>query len=233
MTGTLFVVATPIGNLEDITFRAVRILSEADLIAAEDTRQTKILLSRYQINTPLTSYHKFNIKAKTQHLIDLLKQGQSLALVSDSGMPGISDPGYELIRGSADQGIRIEPIPGPSAAITALAVSGLPTDRFAFEGFLPKKPGKKRKALEGLKTEERTIIIYESPYRLVKTLEDIQKVLGDKQVAVCRELTKKFEEIVRGKVEEVIERFKKQAPRGEIVVVVEGSSQAAQRERDS
>lgn len=229
MVGTLFVVATPIGNLEDITFRAVRILSEVDLIAAEDTRQTKILLTKYSINTPMTSYHKFNIKSKTPHLIDLLKQGQKIALVSDSGMPGISDPGYELIRESADQGIRVEPIPGPSAAITALAVSGLPTDRFVFEGFLPKKPGKKRKVLEKLKSDERTIIIYESPYRLLKTLEDIQKVLGDRQIAVCRELTKKFEEIIRGKAGEVLEKIKSSKVRGEIVLVISG--QATQRER--
>ncbi|MFC1540779.1 16S rRNA (cytidine(1402)-2'-O)-methyltransferase [Candidatus Margulisiibacteriota bacterium] len=219
---TLFVVATPIGNLEDITFRAVRVLAEADLIAAEDTRQTKVLLSRYDINTPMTSYHKFNIKAKTAQLIDLLRQGQNIALVSDAGMPGISDPGYELIRGAIEQGIRVEPIPGPSAAITALAVSGLTTDRFVFEGFLPKKPGKKRKKLEGLKKEAGTIIIYESPYRLVKTLEDIQKIMGERQVAVCRELTKKFEEIVRGKTGEVLEKFCSQKPRGEIVLIIEG-----------
>ena len=221
--GSLFIVATPIGNLEDITFRAVRILSEVDLIAAEDTRQTKILLTRYDINTPMTSYHKFNIKSKTPHLIKLLKEGKNLALVSDSGMPGISDPGYELIRESVNQGIRVEPIPGPSAAITALAVSGLPTDKFIFEGFLPKKPGKKAKRLKELKSEKATIIIYESPYRVVKTLEDIKETLGDRSVAVCRELTKKFEEVVRGKAGEVLEKFRERKPKGEVVVVVEGS----------
>ncbi len=231
MAGTLFVVATPIGNLEDITFRAVRILSEVDLIAAEDTRHTKILLIKYQINTPMTSYHKFNIKTKTQHLIDLLKQGKNIALVSDSGMPGVSDPGHEVIRESADQNIRVEVIPGPSAAITALVVSGLPTDRFVFEGFLPKKPGKKNKKLNGLKSEAGTIIIYESPFRLVKTLEDIRAVMGDRQVAVCRELTKKFEEVIRGTAGEVIEKINGKKVRGEIVLVVSG--QAAQRERDS
>ena len=221
--GTLFIVATPIGNLEDISFRAVRILSEADLIAAEDTRQTKILLARYNINTPMTSYHKFNIRSKTPYLIELLKQGKNIALVSDSGMPGISDPGYELIRESIDQNIRVEPIPGPSAAITALAVSGLPTDSFVFEGFLPKKPGKKTKKLKELKSEKGTIIIYESRYRVVKTLEDVKKVLGDRKVAVCRELTKKFEEVIRGKAGDVLEKLKKHGPKGEIVVVVEGS----------
>ncbi len=221
--GTLFIVATPIGNLEDITFRAVRILSEVDLIAAEDTRQTKILLTRYHINTPMTSYHKFNIRAKTGQLVDLLREGKNIALVSDSGMPGISDPGYELIRESVNKNIRVEPVPGPSAAITALSVSGLPTDRFTFVGFLPKKPGRKKKTLQGLKSETGTIIIYESPYRLAKTMDDIKKALGDRGVAVCRELTKKFEEVIRGKAGEVLDKLKGRKVKGEIVVVVEGS----------
>src|SRR3989338_7008399 len=155
----LYVVATPIGNLEDITFRAVRILSEVDLIAAEDTRHTKILLNKYNIQTPVTSYHKFNIKAKTSYLIDLVRQGKNIALVSDSGMPGISDPGYELIRESVNQNVKVVPIPGPSALITALAVSGLPIDEFIFAGFLPKKPGKKIKKIKELKSEAGTIII--------------------------------------------------------------------------
>ena len=231
MTGTLFIVATPIGNLEDITFRAIRILSEVDLIAAEDTRHTKILLTKYQINTPMTSYHKFNIKAKTQYLTNLLKQGQNIALVSDSGMPGVSDPGHEVIRESVGQNIRVEVIPGPSAAITALVVSGLPTDRFVCEGFLPKKPGKKVKKLKELKSKARTIIIYESPFRLVKTLEDVRQVMGDRQVAICRELTKKFEEIIRGKAGDVLDKIKGSRIRGEVVLVISG--QAAQRERDS
>jgi 16S rRNA (cytidine1402-2'-O)-methyltransferase len=232
MPATLFVVATPIGNFEDITFRAVRILSEVELIAAEDTRHTKILLQRYNINTPLTSYHKFNIKSKTEYLVNLLKQGKNLALVSDAGTPGISDPGEEIVRASIDQGIRVEVIPGPSAAIAALSVSGLPTDAFTFAGFLPKKPGKKRKMLEKLQSEGRTAIIYESPYRLVKTLGDIQSILGDCRVSVCRELTKKFEEVIRGTAGEVIEKLKDCVVKGEVVVVV-GSSQDAQRERDS
>lgn len=227
----LFVVATPIGNLEDITFRAVRILSEVDLIAAEDTRKTKILLDKYNLKTPMTSYHKFNLNIKTEELVNLLKEGKNIALVSDAGMPGISDPGEELIKGAVEQGIRVEPIPGPSAAITALAVSGLPTDEFTFVGFLPKKPGKKTKKLKELKSEKRTIIIYESPYRVVKTLVDIQKVLGDRQIAVCRELTKKFEEIMRGKAGDVLEKIKGKRIRGEIVLVV--SSQETQRERAS
>ncbi len=220
--GTLFVVATPIGNLSDITFRAVRILSEVDLIAAEDTRKTKNLLTCYNINTPMTSYHKFNIKSKTPHLIEFLKQGQNIALVSDSGMPGISDPGEQLISRAVEQGIGVEPIPGPSAAITALAVSGLPTDEFSFVGFLPKKPGKKSKKLKELNKVKGTIIIYESPYRVVKTLGDIQKILGDRQVAVCRELTKKFEEVIRGKVSEVLKVFEARKPRGEFVLIIKG-----------
>lgn len=229
--GTLFVVATPIGNLEDITHRAVRLLSEVDLIAAEDTRQTKILLNKYQINTPLTSYHKFNIKAKTDQLIAQLQAGKNIALVSDSGTPGISDPGFELIRESGNQGIRVEPIPGPSAVITALSVAGLPTNEFVFVGFLPKKPGKRKKTLERLQKEQGTIIIYESPFRLIKTLAEIKEILGERKVAVCRELTKKFEEIIRGRIGEVIERLKDRVIKGEIVLVVSG--QGSQRERNS
>ena len=227
----LFVVATPIGNLEDITFRAVRVLSEVDLIAAEDTRTTKVLLNKYNINTQLTSYHKFNIKSKTPRLIELLRQGQNIALVSDSGTPGISDPGYELVREAVGQNIKVEPIPGPSALVSALAVSGLPTERFVFEGFLPKKPGKKRKVLRSLQDDPRTIIIYESPYRLVKTLVEVKEILGDREVAVCRELTKKFEEIIRGKAGDVLAKIGDKKVRGEIVLVVSG--QVTQRERNS
>jgi len=230
MSGTLFVVATPIGNLEDITFRAVRTLSEADLIAAEDTRHTRILLDKYNIKTPLTSYHKFNLRSKTSYIAQLLQEGKNIALVSDSGTPGISDPGYQIIKQAADEMVRIEVIPGPSAAISALVVSGLPTDQFVFEGFLPKKPGKKRKLLTQLKNEERTIIIYESPFRLVNTLEEIAAIMGtERAVTVCRELTKKFEEVVRGTAAEVLARFKDTKVRGEIVIVLSG--QEAQRER--
>lgn len=216
-------VATPIGNLEDTTFRAVKVLQSVDLIAAEDTRRTRILTARYQILTHITSYHKFNLKEKTSYLISLLKEGKDIALVSDSGMPGISDPGYQIIRASAEQDIKVEVIPGPCALINALVSSALPTDRFVFEGFLPKKKGKKTKALERLKAEDRTIIIYESPYRLVKTLEEIGRILGDREAAVCRELTKKFEEVQRGKVSEIMDRFKSKAPKGEFIIVVAGS----------
>ncbi|MBI5699228.1 16S rRNA (cytidine(1402)-2'-O)-methyltransferase [Candidatus Saganbacteria bacterium] len=218
----LFVVATPIGNLEDITRRAMRILTEVDLIAAEDTRHTKKLLDHYQISTPLTSYHKFNIKSKTGYLIQFMKTGKSLALVTDAGMPGISDPGYELIRESAEQGIRIIPIPGPSAVITALAVSGLPTDKFIFLGFLPKKPGKRRQALKEQRDFEGTMVLYESPYRLVKCLQDILDSLGDRKVVVARELTKIYEEVVRGRASEIKKRFEEKAPKGEVVILIEG-----------
>lgn len=215
-------VATPIGNLEDITYRAVKTLSEVDLIAAEDTRQTKKLLDRYNIKTPLTSYHKFNIKAKTSHLIDQIQDGKKLALVTDSGMPGISDPGYELIREAIENNIRVIPIPGPSAAVTALAVSGLPTDKFIFLGFLPKKPGKRRKALKDLLDFDGSIILYESPFRIIKCLEDILSQMGDREVAIGRELTKIYEEVIRGKASEIIKRFKTKSPKGEMVLIVQG-----------
>ena len=229
MAGTLYVVATPIGNLEDITFRAVRTLNEVDLIASEDTRHTRILLERYTIATPMTSYHKFNIRGKTAQLIHELLLGKNLALVSDAGTPGISDPGYELVAAAVKQGIKVESIPGASAVIAALSVSGLPTERFVFEGFLPKKPGKKRKALEALKDEARTVIIYESPFRLLKTLAEVGAVFGERPLAVCREMTKRFEEIVRGSAQEVLAKIKDQKVRGEIVLVISG--QDAQRER--
>ena len=218
----LFVVATPIGNLEDITRRALRILSEVDLIAAEDTRQTKKLLDHYKILTPMTSYHKFNIRSKTDYLLQTIKEGKKVALVSDSGMPGISDPGYELIRESVNQDIRVIPIPGPSAVITALAVSGLPTDKFVFLGFLPKKPGKRRGVLKELSDFDGTIVLYESPFRLVKCLQDILYVLGDREVVVARELTKIYEELVRGKTSEVLLKFEQKSPKGEVVILIKG-----------
>jgi len=229
----LYVVATPIGNLEDITLRALRILKEVNIIAAEDTRQTKILLNKYEITTPMTSYHKFNIRGKTQHLIDQLNNGKTIALVTDSGLPAVSDPGYELISSAVVQGVRVEVIPGPSASLAALVGSGLPTEKFVFEGFLPKKPGKKRKVLEGLKELPHTIIIYESPFRVLKTLDEVQKILGEREVAVCRELTKKFEEIIRGKVGEVIEKLKDRVIKGEVVLVVAGLNKLLNGRGDS
>jgi len=221
MPGTLYIVSTPIGNLEDITYRAVRILKEVETIAAEDTRHTRKLLSHLQINTPLTSYHDFNKEEKTAVLIERLLAGASFALVSDAGTPTVSDPGYYLITQAIAAGIAVNPIPGPSAVTAALAVSGLPTDRFAFEGFLPRKKGRTKK-LEALSSEERTIILYESPHRIVSLLKALQLRMGERRVAVCREMTKVYEEVVRGSLSEVIERLEKKTVKGEITLVLEG-----------
>ncbi|OCL25788.1 16S rRNA (cytidine(1402)-2'-O)-methyltransferase [Orenia metallireducens] len=220
--GILYVCGTPIGNLDDITVRALNILKEVDLIAAEDTRHTRKLLNHYQIEAKLTSYHEHNELEKSKELLERLRGGLDVALVSDAGMPGISDPGYRLISLLREEGVKVVPIPGPTAMTTALVISGLPTDRFAFEGFLPRKKNERRSYLEGLKGEERTLIFYEAPHRLTKTLADILEVLGDRKIALCRELTKKFEETITGKVSELLEKFKEDSPRGEMVLVVEG-----------
>ena len=220
--GTLYLVATPIGNLEDITYRAVKILATVDLIAAEDTRKTKILLDRYNISKPMMSYYSYNEQARAPQLIEKLLSGQSIALVSDAGTPGISDPAFHIVQQALENGVSIIPIPGPTAFISALIASGLPTDRFVFEGFLPQKKGRKTK-WESLKSESRTIIVYESPHRIIKTLTDIQTYLGSRNVVVARELTKKFEEIVRGSVQSVLVELSKKTPRGEYVIIVEGA----------
>jgi 16S rRNA (cytidine1402-2'-O)-methyltransferase len=220
--GTLYLVATPIGNLEDITYRAVKVLASVDLIAAEDTRKTKILLDHYNISKPMMSYYSYNEQARVPQLIEKLLAGQSIALVSDAGTPGISDPAFHIVQQALKNAITIIPIPGPAACITALIASGLPTDRFVFEGFLPLKKGRKTK-FESLKSESRTIIIYESPHRIIKTLTDIQTYLGARDVVVARELTKKFEEIVRGSVQSVLAEIEKKTPRGEYVVIIEGN----------
>ena len=225
----LYICATPIGNLEDITLRALRILKEVDVIAAEDTRHTKKLLNKHRISTTLTSYHKFNIREKTKYILNLIKEGKSAALVSDAGMPGISDPGYELIKEAIKEGIAIVPIPGPTASITALASSGLPTDCFAFEGFLPAKEGERVKVLNRLKDDSRTLIFYEAPHRLVKMLQDLKKVFGSRKVVLARELTKKFEEFVRGSIEELLSKFETKKPKGEFVVIVEGKREVAKK----
>ncbi|MCK8817086.1 16S rRNA (cytidine(1402)-2'-O)-methyltransferase [Natroniella sulfidigena] len=221
--GALYVCGTPIGNLADITLRALDTLKDVDLIAAEDTRRTQKLLNYYQIKTKLTSYHEHNATSKSKQLLSKIKDGVDIALVSDAGMPGISDPGYELIKLLRKQSIQIIPVPGPTAVTSSLVVSGLPTDRFVFEGFLPRKNKERTSYLERLKTEERTIVCYEAPHRLVATLKDILEILGDRQIVVCRELTKKFEEKVDGLVSEVLERFEEQAPKGEIAFVLEGN----------
>ena len=219
--GTLYLVATPIGNLDDITHRAIKVLSAVDLIAAEDTRKTKILLDHYAISKPMLSYFSYNERQRTPQLIEKLLQGMSIALVSDAGTPGISDPAFHIVQSALASGIPIVPIPGPSAFVSALIVSGLPTDRFVFEGFLPVKKGRKTK-LEFLRTEPRTIILYESPHRILKTLGEIQASFGDRQVVVARELTKNFEEIVRGKLSMILPHLTGKPTRGEYVIVVEG-----------
>lgn len=216
---TLYIVATPIGNLEDITLRALRILTEVGLIAAEDTRRTRHLLNAYEIKTPLTSYHEHNKKTKLVHLLNRLEE-KDIALVSEAGMPGLSDPGYELIVASAQRGIQVVPVPGPSVVVTALAVSGLPTRQFAYFGFLPRKKGERRRLLESVAEEPRTIVSFESPHRLTTTLKDLKEVLGDRRIAIGRELTKIHEEVFRGKISEAIEHFT--APKGEFTLVIEG-----------
>lgn len=216
----LFIVSTPIGNLKDITLRALETLKSVDLIAAEDTRQTKILLNHYEIQKPLTSFFDHNQKIKGPYLLELLKQGKSIALVTDAGTPGISDPGYSLIKMAYVHQIAVHVIPGVTALITALTLSGLPAHRFVFEGFLPPKTVGRCKKLESLKTEEGTVIFYESPHRLIKTLEDIQKVLDDPYVVVARELTKMFEEVKKAKASELIVHFTAHPPKGEFVLLM-------------
>jgi 16S rRNA (cytidine1402-2'-O)-methyltransferase len=216
---TLYVVATPIGNLEDISLRALRILREVKLIAAEDTRKTRRLLTAYNIKTPMTSYYEHNKQAKLDYILEFL-QKEDVALVSEAGMPGISDPGYELIVTAGQRGITVAPVPGPSAVTAALAVSGLPTDRFTCIGFLPHKANDRRRALESVADETGTIIALETPHRLPAALNDILGVLGDRRLAVCRELTKLHEEVFRGTVSEARKRFTE--PRGEFTLVIEG-----------
>jgi 16S rRNA (cytidine1402-2'-O)-methyltransferase len=216
----LYVVATPIGNLEDITLRALRVLREVKLIAAEDTRKTRRLLTAYEIKTPMTSYFEHNKLTKLDHILERLEEGD-VALVSEAGMPGISDPGYELIVAAGRRKIPVVPVPGPSAITTALAVSGLPTDRFVFIGFLPPKAGARRRVLESVAAEPGTIVALEAPHRLAVALADILQVLGDRRIAVCRELTKLYEETFRGTVREAINYFKE--PRGEFTLVIEGN----------
>ena len=222
--GKLYVVATPIGNLEDITLRALRVLREVDLIAAEDTRHTRKLLDRYKIKKRMVSYHEHNERERAERIIEDLKSGMKVALVSDSGTPAISDPGYVLIRRCVEEGIEVIPIPGPSAFLAALSVSGLPVHRFIFEGFLPHKSGKRRNRLRQLAEEEGTIIFYESPHRLLKTLSDILEILGNRRVVIARELTKVHEEIFRGSIEEALERFGIGKCKGEFTILIEGKS---------
>jgi 16S rRNA (cytidine1402-2'-O)-methyltransferase len=219
--GTFYIVGTPVGNLEDVTLRALRLLKEVDLVAAEDTRRTKKLLNRYSIHTPLTSYFEHNKLLKSDSLIGKLKEGKDVALVSDAGMPGISDPGYFIIQKVLEENISIVPIPGPTAFVPSLVISGLPTHSFAFEGFLPSRKKARCDKLEELKSEHRTIILYEAPHRLLVTLKDIRDILGDRKVSVTRELTKKFEETFRGSLSEAISKFTR--PKGEFTLVLQGA----------
>ncbi|MFC1979055.1 16S rRNA (cytidine(1402)-2'-O)-methyltransferase [Chloroflexota bacterium] len=218
----LYIVATPIGNLEDISLRAIRILNEAVLIAAEDTRKTRILLKKYDITTKLTSYYEHSKRIKTTQLLNRLLSGDDIAIVSEAGMPGISDPGYELINTAVEKGVEVIPIPGPSAVTTALVVSGLPVSEFIYIGFLPRKKADRKKLLESIADEPRTIVAFEAPHRIISSLGDIKGILGDRSIAVCRELTKLHEEVFRGNVSQTIEHFAN--PRGEFTLVIDGKS---------
>jgi len=219
----LYVVGTPIGNLEDVSLRALRILKEVKLIAAEDTRKTRRLLNAYSIETPLTSYHEHSNRAKLDYLLNYLRE-EDLALVSEAGMPGLSDPGYDLVVAAIERGISIVPVPGASAVVTALVVSGLPTDQFLYVGFLPRRKGQRQRLLKSIIEEPRSVVAFETPHRLREALTDIEETLGDRRVCVCRELTKIHEEIFRGRVSQARSHFTQ--PRGEFSLVVEGKTRA-------
>lgn len=222
MAGTLYLCATPIGNLEDMTFRAVRILCEVDLIAAEDTRNSIRLLNHFQIQTPMTSYHEFNKYDKARTLVEKLRLGENIALITDAGTPGISDPGEELVKQCLEAGITVTALPGACAFVNALIISGLPTRRVAFEAFLPADRKERDEILESLKTETRTIVVYEAPHRLVKTLKLLLETLGDRRLTVCRELTKKHETVFQTTFSEAVSYYEENEPRGECVLVIAG-----------
>ncbi len=224
--GRLFVVATPIGNLADITLRAIRVLSEVDVIAAEDTRTTRKLLAHHGIHTPLVSYHDHNESVRTPELLGRLQAGDSVALVSEAGTPSISDPGYRLIDASVTAQIPVEPIPGPSALLAAVVVSGLPSDSFVFDGFLPRRSTERRKRLTGLAAERRTLVIFEAPHRVDSCLQDMLDVLGDRRAALCRELTKLHEEVRRDTLSNLLASLQRAPMKGELVIVVEGAAEA-------
>ena len=224
MSGALYIVATPIGNLEDISLRALRILKEVDLIAAEDTRHTRILLNHYNIRTPLTSCHEHNEKAQVPKLIERLRSGENLALVSDAGTPAISDPGYRLVVEAVRAGIRVVPVPGPSAVASVLSASGLPTDRFVFEGFLPSKNRERGTRLQALSNESRTMVFYEAPHRLKESLIEMRRILGDRQIVIAREVSKVHEEFLRGTIGELISQLAEREVKGELTIIVQGAS---------
>lgn len=235
MSGKLYLCATPIGNLEDITLRVLRVLKEVDLIAAEDTRNSIKLLNHFEIKTPMTSYHEYNKIEKAYTLIEKMRQGQSVALITDAGTPGISDPGEELAAMCYDAGIEVTSLPGPAACITALTLSGLSTRRFAFEAFLPWDKKERKEVLAELVNETRTIILYEAPHRLVRTLKELLETLGNRRMTLCRELTKKYETAFRSTIEELINYYEKEKPLGECVLVIEGKSreEVAEEQRAS
>ena len=225
MQGKLYLCATPIGNLEDITIRVLRTLREVDLIAAEDTRNSIKLLNHFHIKTPMTSYHEYNKTEKAYQLVEKMRQGQNIALITDAGTPAISDPGEDLVRICQESGISVTSLPGPAACITALTVSGLPTRRFAFEAFLPREKKERAAILDSLRQETRTIILYEAPHHLVKTLEELYETLGDRAVTLCRELTKKYETIFSTTISGAVSYYREQEPRGEFVLVIQGKNQ--------
>ena len=230
MNGKLFLCATPIGNLEDITLRVLRTLKEADLIAAEDTRNSIRLLNHFEIRTPMTSYHEYNKIEKARTLIEKMQSGMNIALITDAGTPGISDPGEELVRMCYEAGIEVTSLPGPAACVTALTLSGLPTRRFAFEAFLPMEKKERREILEELVDETRTIILYEAPHKLIRTLKDLREVLGNRRMTLCRELTKKHETAFRTTIDDLIAYYENEKPLGECVLVIEGKSRREIRE---
>ena len=227
MSGRLFVVATPIGNLADITLRALRVLGEVDVVAAEDTRTTRKLLTHHGISTPLVSYHEHNESVRTPELLERMTAGESVAVVSEAGTPSISDPGYRLVREAIAAGIVVEPLPGASAVLAAVVVSGLPSDAFVFEGFLPRRAGERRRRLEELRTERRTLVFFEAPHRLDRSLADMADVLGDREVALCRELTKLHEDVRRGTLALLASDIQRTPVKGEIVLVVSGAPDEA------
>ena len=232
MTGTLYLCATPIGNLEDMTFRVIRTLKEVDLIAAEDTRNSIKLLNHFEIQTPMTSYHEYNKYEKARKLVEKLLEGQNIALITDAGTPGISDPGEELVKMCYESGIPVTSLPGAAACITALTISGLSTRRFAFEAFLPSDKKEREQILKEMETETRTMIVYEAPHRLVKTLKLFLERLGNRKITVCRELTKRHETALAVTLEEAVAHYEANPPKGECVLVIEGKSREEAREEE-
>ena len=224
MAGKLYLCATPIGNLDDITLRVLNTLREVDLIAAEDTRHSIKLLNHFEIRTPMTSYHEFNKVEKARYLVEKLREGLNIALITDAGTPGISDPGEELVRQCYEAGIELTSLPGPAACVTALTMSGMPTRRFAFEAFLPADRKERQQVLGELADETRTIVLYEAPHRLLRTLEELQETLGDRKLSVCRELTKKYETVLRTTIAQALEFYRTEEPKGEFVLVIAGKS---------